>query len=75
RLPGDVWGLTRRALRERCAAVWDNLSVDAVKKAVQRCVAELIAAGRLKEVNESGGLYLVAIEPQIGGSDAPASLF
>ncbi len=75
RLAGDVWGLTRRELRERCAAVWDNLSADAVKKAVQRCVAELIAAGRLKEVNESGGLYLVAIEPQIGGSDAPASLF
>ncbi len=75
RLAGDVWGLTRRELRERCAAVWDNLSADAVKKAVQRCVAELIAAGRLKEVNESGGLYLVAIEPQIGGSDVPASLF
>lgn len=75
RLTGDVWGLTRKELRERCAAVWDNLSADAVKKAVQRCVAELIAAGRLKEVNESGGLYLVAIEPQTGGSDAPASLF
>lgn len=75
RLPGDEWGITRKDLRTRCAAVWDDMSADAVKKRVQRSVAELIQAGRLKEIPVSGAMYLVAIEQRIGGGDAPASLF
>lgn len=75
RLPGDEWGITRKDLRTRCAAVWEDMSADAVKKRVQRSVAELLAAGRLKEIPVSGAMYLVALEQRIGGGDAPASLF
>lgn len=75
RLPGNEWGVTRKDIRTHCAAVWDDLSADAVKKRVQRAVAELLQAGRLKEIAVTGGMYLVAVEQRIGGGDAPASLF
>lgn len=77
RLLGDEWGITRREIRTRCAAVWDDLSPDAVKKRVQRAVAELIQAGRLKVIAVTGCTYLVAIEQRIsgGGDVAAASLF
>lgn len=77
RLPGDEWGITRREIRTRCAAVWDDLSPDAVKKRVQRAVAELIQAGRLKEIAVTGCTYLVAIEQRVsgGGDIVAASLF
>lgn len=75
RLPDDEWGITRKDLRTRCAAVWDDMSADAVKKRVQRSVVELIQAGRLKELAVSGAMYLVAVEQRIGGGDASASLF
>lgn len=75
RLPGDRWGMTRRALRERCARQWDHLSADAVKKAVQRCVAELLENGRLREEIIDGDAYLVPVQQAIGGDIAPASLF
>lgn len=74
RLPGDEWGLTRPLIARRCREIWCTKEA-ATMSAVKRAVAELLQSGRLKEVTESGGKYLVAIEQPVGGSIAPASLF
>ena len=74
RLPGDEWGLTRPLIARRCKDIWGTKEA-ATMSGVKRAVAELLLAGRLKEVTESGGKYLVAVAQPIGGDVAPASLF
>lgn len=74
RLPGDEWGLTRPLIARRCKDIWGTKDA-ATMSAVKRAVAELIQAGRLKEITEGGGKYLVAIAQPTGGDVVPASLF
>ena len=58
-------GMTRKRLVARFAEIWDDLSKDALRKAVNRAVADLVAAGCVEILEESGVPYFVAISPQI----------
>lgn len=59
-LSNGAWALTRRRLANQCAEIWDDLSKDALRKAVNRATTELVETGCIAVVEQSGVRYFVA---------------
>jgi hypothetical protein len=61
KLPDGELGLTRPILEKIAAPVFRDKSADALKKAVQRVVTDLLEAGRIREIEARGQKILIPI--------------